>query len=62
MRIPSNSSFDRTSSSVHPPPSTRAFTVAASLLSQAGFEHVDVFLGSLAAWQQRGFDTENTTG
>ena len=35
---------------------TRA-TIAASILLRAGFERVDLFLGSIGAWRSRGFAT-----
>lgn len=34
-------------------------TIAASLLRRSGFETVDLFLGSLGAWKQEGFDTRD---
>lgn len=33
-------------------------TIAASILLRAGFEEVDVFLGSMGAWRQAGHDVE----
>ena len=32
-------------------------TIAASVLLRAGFERVDLFLGSLGAWQRHGYET-----
>lgn len=34
-------------------------TIAASLLLRAGFSRVDLFLGSLQAWKQEGFETRD---
>jgi hydroxyacylglutathione hydrolase len=33
-------------------------TIAASVLLRAGFDKVDLFLGSMGAWKSVGFSTE----